>query len=272
MGKNNTVSILGCGWYGFALAQYLQKAGFQVKGSCTSSLKFFDLETAGIKPYRVVFDSAEQSYSPDFFQCDVLIVAIPPKRRSGEAHEYFDKILGIKNTIIAHGPKQVIFISSTSVYSDNNTSVDEDTVPVPDTESGKVILEAERLLQDQSDFKVTILRFGGLIGPGRDPGRFFAGKKEVPNGLAPVNLIHLNDCLKITYAILQKEAFAYTFNAVSSAHPSRADFYTQAAKLGGYEVPEFIRELNNWKIVKSKYLRSVLDYEQDTCFNLGNVL
>ena len=266
MREIKTVSILGCGWYGFALAQRLQKAGIKVKGSCTSSSKFVTLEEAGIKPYRIVFDSSEQSYDPDFFQCDVLIVAIPPKRRLGEADKYVQKIEQVKNAIAVSGIKQVIFISSTSVYGDNNTTVDEDVVPVPDTESGRVILEAEHLLQDQSDFTVTILRFGGLIGPGRDPGRFFAGKKQIPNGLAPVNLVHLDDCLNVTIAILQKEAFDYTFNAVSSTHPTRSDFYTQAARLGGYEVPEFVEELNNWKIVNSRHLKSVLDYETGGLF------
>jgi nucleoside-diphosphate-sugar epimerase len=107
--------------------------------------------------------------------------------------------------------QKVIFISSTGVYADLNMEVNELTDPQPDTVSGKILYEAEELFRQQIKFKTTIIRFGGLIGLGREPGRFFAGKKDIPNGLAPVNLIELNDCIGITEAILNKNAFGYTF-------------------------------------------------------------
>jgi len=131
---------------------------------------------------------------------------------------------------------------------------------LPDTESGKILLEAERLLQSQTSFKTTILRFGGLVGPGRHPGRFFAGKKDIPNGRAPVNLIHLNDCIGIGLAVIEQNTFGHLFNAVSPAHPQKADFYTNAALQGGLPAPEFLDELSNWKIVNSAEL-PVLGYE-----------
>ncbi|MEJ6978959.1 SDR family oxidoreductase [Pedobacter sp. P351] len=257
----HTISILGCGWYGFALAENLVKAGYTVKGSSTSIDKFKKLEDEGIKPYQVKFESDSESYQDDFFKSDLLIISIPPKRSSGEAGLYPSKIQRIKAAIQKAGVKQVLFISSTGVYGDHNQEVDEDTEPKPDSESGKAILSAEKILKDQKDFAVTILRFGGLIGPGRDPARFFAGKKNIPNGKAPVNLIHLKDCIGVSNAIIQRKAFGYTFNACADTHPEKMKFYTLTAQKSRLEIPEFIEELNEWKIVTSRYLDKVLEYK-----------
>jgi nucleoside-diphosphate-sugar epimerase len=129
---------------------------------------------------------------------------------------------------------------------------------VPDTESGKAILEAENLLQNEASISATILRFGGMIGPERNPARFFSGKKEIPNGKAPVNLIHLDDCIEVTLEIIKQDAFGHVFNACASIHPSKNDFYTQAAMRSNLELPEFKDELNRWKIVSSNNLKPVL--------------
>ena len=102
------------------------------------------------------------------------------------------------------------FISSTSVYGDVCGMVDEDTLPSPETLSGEILVLAEKLFTSSNSFQTTVIRFGGLVGPGRDPGRFFAGKENISNGLAPVNLIHLDDCIGIGKEIIRKNFFPYT--------------------------------------------------------------
>jgi nucleoside-diphosphate-sugar epimerase len=135
------------------------------------------------------------------------------------------------------------------VYSEQNKELNELSDPKPNTPSGVILFEAEELFRQQTAFETTIIRFGGLIGPGRDPGRFFAGKKEIPNGLAPVNMIHQDDCVGLTMAVLAKDVFGYTLNACTPHHPPKSAFYTQAAAKAGLEQPEFIPELKEWKII-----------------------
>jgi len=257
-----TISILGCGWFGLALAKALVKEGITVKGSTTSAEKMELLSAEGVQPHLVQIDADSQTFDPEFFQCDILIISIPPRFRKGEAADYLPKIKSIVHAIEQAGIIKVIYTSSTGVYGDHNSEVNEHKEPLPDTESGKILLEAEKFLQSQTAFKTTVLRFGGLIGPGRHPGRFFAGKKDIPNGRAPVNLIHLDDCIGIGLAVIGQNAFGNLFNAVSPAHPEKAEFYTRAALQAGLPVPEFVDELNNWKIVNSIEL-SVLGYEFD---------
>jgi nucleoside-diphosphate-sugar epimerase len=59
-------------------------------------------------------------------------------------------------------------------------------------------------LQGNSRFKTTILRFGGLIGEDRNPIRFLAGRENLENPDAPINLIHQTDCIGIILRIIEK--------------------------------------------------------------------
>jgi nucleoside-diphosphate-sugar epimerase len=255
------VSILGCGWYGKALAKSLLKNKVIVKGSATSPEKLQQLSDLGIIPCLVNFKAESEDYDPEFFKCDILIISIPPKTRQGEAGDYLSKIQRIINVINKHQTAKVIYISSTAVYGDSNGEVNELDDPEPDTESGGILLAAEGLFHQQTTFKTTIIRFAGLVGPGRHPGRFFAGKKGIPNGLAPVNLIHLDDCIGITLTVIEQDAFGYLLNASSPDHPSKSDFYLQATLRAGLPAPEFINELNSWKLINNVQIREVLNYE-----------
>lgn len=255
------VSILGCGWYGKALAKSLIQKGITVKGSSTSDEKLEQLSLEGIIPHSVQFDTDTENFDPAFFECDVLVISITPKFRKGETAEYLPKVQRIIDTVLKYQVRKVIYISSTGVYGDHSNEVNELSDPKPDTESGSILLEAEKLFQRETSFKTTIIRFGGLIGLGRHPGRFFAGKKDIPNGLAPVNLIHQQDCVGVSEAIIERDVFGYLFNACSPDHPTKADFYRRTALEAALQAPEFINELNNWKIVDSVNLKSILNYD-----------
>ena len=255
-----TVSILGCGWFGLPLAKHFVAEGYTVKGSTTSSDKLALLESERIISFLVELSASEDINNIDFFNCDVLIIAIPPKSRSGEGAAYVPKLNRVISAIQQNAVKNVILISSTGVYGDLNAQVDESTPPKSDTPSAGILSKAEELFRRQIAFNTTIIRFGGLIGPGREPGRFFAGKKNIPNGQAPVNMIHLNDCIGLTDTVVSKDAFGHTFNACTPHHPPKTDFYTKAAAKAGLPHPEFIDELREWKLINSKNVPEILGY------------
>lgn len=256
-----TISILGCGWYGLELAKNLLTAGYAVKGSSTTTEKLHILSEAGIQPYLVDFQQDKEHYDPDFFETDLLLISIPPKRSSQEQHTFCQKIAGIAAAAERHLVKQVIFISSTAVYGDHNMEISSSSPAAPDTASGKAMLEAEQLLTSQRSFTTTILRFSGLIGPGRNPGRFFAGKQNIPNGQAPVNLVHLKDCVGFSIALLKKQSFGHIYNVCSPDHPSRQEFYGKAAQVSNLPLPGFIDELLQWKRISSGNPAADLDYQ-----------
>ncbi len=249
--KKETISILGCGWYGLALAEALLADEYVVKGSTTSENKLAQLKEVGIEPYLLNFASPEPEFDVNFFNCEVLIISIPPRRNSEASISYADQIKCICTIASSANVKHVIFISSTGIYQDGNFIVDENTIPQPTSETGKSLLAAETFLSQNTQFTTTIIRFGGLMGPNRNLAKHFAGKTGISNGLAPINLIHLYDCIGLMKAVLQKKAFGLLYHGVSPSHPTRAAFYTQACIDSGFEKPDFINELVTWKQIES---------------------
>lgn len=257
--KNKLISVLGCGWYGLTMAKALVTAGYHVNGSTTSEEKLEPFRNLNIKPYLINFDRESNNYDESFFNCDILIISIPPKRNAQA--DYPNKIKNIALAAEKAKVKQVIFISSTGIFQNGNFTVNEETTPEPNTAAGQVLLAAEEVLKENQAFTTTIIRFAGLIGPERNLAKHFAGKTDIANGLAPINLIHLDDCIGITKAIIEQKAFGNIYHGVTPNHPSRKDFYTKACLTSGFEKPEFIEELLDWKQVDSKNVARLLAYQ-----------
>lgn len=258
------ISILGCGWLGLPLAKALIGNGFSVKGSTTSYDKITVLEQVGIIPYLLEIGENEIKGNTDQFleQSQVLIINIPPKLRGNSSENFVSKIENILPFIEKSEIKKVLFVSSTSVYSDECEFVTEDTIPNPDTESGKQLLECEKLLQENSHFETTILRFGGLIGEDRHPIHFLAGRTNIENPEAPINLIHQEDCIGIILKIIDSNFWGETFNAVAPFHPSREEYYSQKAKENNLERPIFAHSKPSiGKTIACNKLESVLKYQ-----------
>lgn len=268
--KMTQISILGCGWLGLPLAKALLKEDFKIKGSTTSADKLAILENTGMQSFLLALDS---NTVPDIFAdfligSETLIIAIPPKLRGknkdysdSENNSFVKKIENLLPFIQNYSIKNVLFISSTAVYGEANDLIDENTIPVPVTESGKQLLEIEQLLLANTYFKTTILRFGGLIGEDRNPARFLAGKENVANPEAPINLIHLQDCIGIILKIIETNSWDITLNAVAPFHPSRKIYYTQKALDHKLIPPVFNYENTSiGKTILSDYLVEKLNY------------
>ena len=269
------ISILGCGWLGLPLAKSLLEKGFSVNGSTTSVEKIAVLENAGIHPFLVSLSAVEvleetKISIENFLQnSDVLIIDIPPKLRGDSSENFVAKIQNIIPFIEKSLVEKMIFVSSTSVYADDNSIITEETKPNPDTESGKQLLEAEQLLQSNKNFQTTIVRFGGLIGEDRHPIKFLAGRKNIENPEGPINLIHQIDCIGIIEEILkhpetsgQIDKSSEVFNAVAPFHPTRKEYYTQKAIELNLPSPEFDEsKISIGKTILSNKVESILNYK-----------
>ncbi|HSN47930.1 MAG TPA: hypothetical protein VLR29_04135, partial [Flavobacterium sp.] len=147
------------------------------------------------------------------------------------------------------------------VYGEDNLIVTEETELNPDTESGRQLVQAEQLMQSNPNFKTTILRFGGLIGEDRHPIKFLAGRTNLENPNAPINLIHQDDCIGIILKIIEQNSWNETFNAVTPFHPSRKEYYTQKAIEFKLALPEFNSEnLTFGKTISSSKVETILGY------------
>ncbi|WP_338841723.1 NAD-dependent epimerase/dehydratase family protein [Flavobacterium ginsenosidimutans] len=269
------ISILGCGWLGLPLAKALIEKGNSVNGSTTSENKLSILKNLGINPFLVLLNEVEgrlesesvsENINTFLAKSEILIIDIPPKLRAANPNSekkiFVEKIQTLIPFIEKSTIKKVLFVSSTSVYGDDNRFINEETIPNPETESGKQLVLAENLLQENQNFETTILRFGGLIGEDRHPVKFLAGKENLENPDAPINLIHQKDCIRIIEEIIIQSKWNEIFNAVAPFHPTREEYYTNKAIEMNLEKPKFSSEKSNIKkVVSSERIESYLNYK-----------
>jgi nucleoside-diphosphate-sugar epimerase len=257
------ISILGCGWLGLPLAKSLLQNGFPIKGSTTSLEKISLLESEGITPFLVRLEEQQISASVADFLADsqILIINIPPKLRGGSTENFVAKITTLLPFIENSTVEKVLFVSSTSVYGEDNEVVTEATVLNPDTEGGRQLAIVENVLQKNSRFQTTILRFGGLISDDRNPVRFLSGRENIENPDTPINLIHQDDCIGIIEKIIALNSWDETYNAVAPFHPTRQEYYTQKATELNLALPKFaaLNTIVGKTILNNKVIE-VLDY------------
>lgn len=245
-----TISIMGTGWLGLPLAQHFIKAGYVVKASTTSKNRRADLMSIGADPFIIDIDSLT-STAQDFLQANILIINIPSKNVSS-----FRQLL---NEIEASEIENVLFVSSTSVYENiNKTIFETDT----NSFSQSPLLEIEGLLTSCNTIRLTIVRFGGLIGYSRHPGRFFHSGRVVQNPEAPVNMIHRDDCIGIISQIVEQQVWGEVLNCCADTHPTRREFYTRAVESINGILPEFAESGSSFgKQISNQKVKRFLKYQ-----------
>jgi len=263
----NRIAIMGCGWLGLPLAKVLIADGYLINGSTTSTEKLGNLKDVGIHPYLISLteDGIEGDINGLLSNVDALVINVPPKLRGGHKENYVKKMQLLHGAIRSSEVKKIIFVSSTSVYGDIDGKVTEETTPEPVTESGKQLVVSEDIFRKDNSLEATIIRFGGLIGPDRHPVTMLSGRKNLSNGNAAVNLIHLNDCIGIITEILKKNWWGETFNGVYPYHPTKQQYYTSKALGKGLQVPDYnAASEKKGKIVSSYTLTNVKDFKFTT--------
>lgn len=238
---SNNIGILGCGWLGLPLAESFLKDGYKVYGTTTSEEKLLNLEQKGISPFLVSFseNGVKGNITGFLSQINMLIINIPPKLRGENKENYVQKMTLLHQSVKAANITKIIFVSSTSIYGDISGKVTEMTTPKPVSDSGKQLLISEELFVNDPSLKTTIVRFGGLIGKDRHPAHFLSGRKGISNGSDPINLIHLDDCIRIIKAIIENAWWNETFNGVYPLHSSKKEYYTTECIKKGLPIPSY---------------------------------
>jgi nucleoside-diphosphate-sugar epimerase len=267
------ISIVGCGWLGLPLAKHFIKNNYIVKGSTTSKDKLESLKEVGIIPFFVQL--TQEGVQGEIVEClsesEILVLNIPPGLHKNPENDFKKQMSFLIPYVETSSVRFIIFVSSTSVFADDVSIpiITEHTIPNSDSESGQQLLKAEALFQNNTHFQTTILRFSGLFGDNRHPAKYLSGKTNLKNPDAPVNLIHLQDCIHIIIAIVKQSVWNETLNASASPHPKRKNYYTSVCKAMHLPLPAFnTSEISIGKLIDSKKLVRLLNYEFQ--INLNN--
>ncbi len=260
------ISILGTGWLGLPLAKAFLENNYTIKGSTTSENKLKNLSENGIIAYQIVVteEGPLGNVHSFFSESDTLIINIPPGVRRNPEVNFVAKIEKlipyIENSMI----KKVIFVSSTSVFADLEgfPLISEEMLPNASSNAGKQLIEVEQLLQNQKKIKTTVLRFAGLFGPNRHPATMLSKRNNIKNPEAPVNLIHLTDCIGIIKKIIETKSWGHIFNASYPDHPEKAMYYTKVCEEMGLPAPDYDFDTpSKGKIIDSKQIVESLNYK-----------
>ncbi|WP_458628085.1 Rossmann-fold NAD(P)-binding domain-containing protein [Winogradskyella sp. PC D3.3] len=259
------ISIIGCGWLGLPLATKLVEEGFTINGSTTSETKLQVLQEHQINPFLITLNETAVlgPYSKFLTGSETVIINIPPGLRKQPTKNHVAELKHLMHKIEAQAIKQVLYISSTSVFEDQEDFpiITADSIPNASSDSGKQLIEIEQMLQANSNFKTTILRFGGLVGNERHPSKFLSGKTNISNPEAPINLIHQTDGIAIIVSIIKNGLWNKTLNAAYPEHPNKKDYYLDYCKREKLPRPEFnSSEKSKGKIIQSKILVQLLNY------------
>jgi len=208
--KKPALSILGCGWTGKALAE---AARTQYKIACLSH------------------DIAANDQA-GYYNCDTLIVAIPPRENYLEVLERTYGLLDAKT--------QVIFLSSVSWY--------EGKAPIVEAE-----VLTRRLRPDAA-----IFRLGGLMGYDRIAGKYTAGKTLPHDTMS--RYIHRDDVVGIILAMIVQNTRSVTWDAVAPIQHPKSEIFAVNARRFGFETTQFKTTQAEKKHLTSDALIEALDY------------
>lgn len=240
------ISIIGLGWFGLALAKEL-RIRHEIFGTTRTEEKLKNLKKFFSEVYLL---NTEIIPNENILNSEVIIINIPP---------FKGQLEWLKRWEIPKD-KHIIFISSTSVYGQSQLVVSEETTPFPDSDGGKILIEEEKWIQSFSHF--TIIRFGGLIGPDRHPGKYLSGKTNLPGGNHPVNLIQQKDAVSFTILVIEQRIYGEIFNLSHPSHPSRKDYYQNYCLLNNIPIPEFLDSSESGKLVLSSKVEKIYKFKE----------
>ena len=232
MFTERSIAILGLGWLGEPLGLTLQQQGWQVSGTCRDESKAERLQQQGLHAITMEFNQPLPAQWPDALRAHTLLLCVPP----GKLDNYASRLGQLAQAAVAAGTQRVIFTSATSVYGGTGIKTEHDASP--DGPRGERMLAAEQAVQACGPGQVLILRLSGLVGGNREPGRFLAGR-EFDGGDEPVNLVAQEDLLRFIPALLARNDWPAVLNLSAPHHPSRRDFYREAARLQQLPPPIF---------------------------------
>jgi nucleoside-diphosphate-sugar epimerase len=234
--------IIGCGYVGRRAADAWSRRGDEITVLTRSPDHAADFQRLGWQ--AILGDVTQPDSVANLPAVDTVLYAVGLDRRAGQSQRDV-YVGGLRNVLDSPAARshRFIYISSTSVYGQETGEwVDESSVCVPTTDSGRVCLEAEQLLRREVPSAI-ILRLAGIYGPDRLIARVESLLAAEPLGMNPdawLNLIHVDDAVAVILASAERAPVGTTYLVADDRPNTRRQFYTQVTLLVGAPPPIFL--------------------------------
>ena len=214
------VLILGCGYLGSRLALQAIEAGHFVDVLSRNPDVLRNMQAAGVRQaVQCQLQSRDwhKHLQATNYQCIFITVGSSESTPDGYRQSYIEGLQSILEWSGAFRGR-FIYTSSISVYGPGDGAwFDECTPPAPSGWRGQIILESEGIVSSHPSAKVTILRLGGIYGPGRD--RFLRSASSSGSTDYFLNLIHVEDAARAMIRCGQAEGTLRNLYNLTDNHP-----------------------------------------------------
>jgi putative NADH-flavin reductase len=137
------IAIIGCGYVGYASAEYWQqKMTFFVTATTTTRERIPTLQTVAQK-IVIVQGNDQEGLESVLKNQDVILLSVAPKGGKSYAETYLQTAKTLVSVLKQNSSaKQLIYTGAYSLYGDfNGALVDEETPVAPTTENGRILQE-----------------------------------------------------------------------------------------------------------------------------------
>jgi nucleoside-diphosphate-sugar epimerase len=217
--------LIGHGYLGQAVTRVFREHGWQVAATSLSG----DNDTVPCDVGNP--DDVARLPKPDF-----IVHCAASGRGGAEAYQrvYVD---GCRNLAAGFPGVPLLFTSSTSVYAQTDGSVvTEESPAIPDRETGRLLLEAERATLAAGG---VVTRLAGIYGPGRSVilRKFLNGEAVIEeDGRRFLNQIHRDDAARAIHHLAATQATG-VFNVSDSTPLSQLDCYKELSQIFSLPLP-----------------------------------
>ena len=218
------IAIIGCGYVGYAIAQYWQQnSSLVVTATTTTQSRVSALQSVAQKVVVVLGNDPEALQSVLQNQ-EVVLLSVGPKDANLYEETYLHTAINLVS-VLRQIPsvRHLIYTGSYSVYGDRNGAwVSEETPVAPANSNGEILSQTESVLlsAESENLRVCILRLGGIYGLNRELLKIFSrapGTTRPGNGEDVTNWIHLDDIVgAIEFA--RQHNLQGIYNLVDDAH------------------------------------------------------
>jgi nucleoside-diphosphate-sugar epimerase len=233
--------VIGCGYLGSRVASLWQQTGATVFATTRNKERMADLQQAGFEPILCdVMDAASLQSLP---KVDTVLFSVGRDRNSAwSMRDVY--VTGLENVLQTLPPGRFIYISSTGVYGQSaGEAVDEEAATDPADDSGRVVLDGERVLRRRLP-QTIILRLAGIYGPNRliRGEALRSGEPIIGDPDKLLNLIHVDDAAAAVLAAEERGRPGRVYNVSDDAPIERREFYRYLAQLLRTAEPTFAQE------------------------------
>lgn len=267
-----TALLIGCGYLNTRVGSLLLQGGYRVKATTRTPARLDELAALGFEP--VVLDLARPDESSVWdLRPTAVVYAVAPGRRGDPRVAFGEGPQECARRILAGGPplpRRLVFISSTGLYTEDRGGwVDEESPAEPPAERLQCLRATEVALRDQArqeGLPAVILRLGGIYGPGRTPTEWLqrdAMREKMARGRgdAFMNWVRVEDAAAATVLAIDKGRSGEVYLITDGEPVRRTEFYGEAARLAGVELPPFAREGGLGKRCRIEKARRELGFE-----------